>query len=224
MGLRVLIISAVWLFISATPMVPKLLLTSLEDQYDPLINIEASMDLDLEYHIVVLGAGYKRDNNRFPANSLLLSQTLIRLVEGVRLHHSLPNSKLITSGRDVFSRGVSQAEISKITATELGVNPGSILKMNETRTTEEEAKHYFETYYEGQQVIIVTEAAHMPRAMYEFGRFIDNPIPSPTNYTYTFKGVSFSDFSIVPSYTNIGRMAKAIHEYAAITRNWFRDL
>ena len=224
MGFKVLIISAVWLFISATPMIPKLLLTSLEDQYDPLINIEASMDLDLEYHIVVLGAGYKRDNNRFPANSLLVSQTLIRLVEGVRLHHSLPNSMLITSGRDAFSRGVSQAEVSKNAATELGVDSESVLKLNETRTTEEEAKHYFETYYDGQEVIIVTDAAHMPRAMYEFRKFVDNPIPSPTNYTYRYKGMSFAEFSIIPSYANIGRMAKAIHEYAAITRNWFRDL
>jgi uncharacterized SAM-binding protein YcdF (DUF218 family) len=222
-AIRMLIVSTIWFFVTATPMIPKVLLTSLEDQYDPLIHIDESVNLELEYHIIVLGAGYKRDNNRFPPNSLLLDPTLIRLIEGIRLHNALPNSKLITSGRDAFSRGISQAELAKVTATGLGVNPGSILTLIETRTTFHEAQQYFENHYAGQQVIIVTDAAHMPRAMYEFSKYISDPVASPTNFTYTHRGVSYSDFSIIPSYNNLGRLAKAIHEYAAITRNWFRD-
>ncbi|PKD43237.1 YdcF family protein [Rhodohalobacter barkolensis] len=222
-GLRILIVSTVWFFIISTPMVPKFLLTSLEDQYDPIINEEETLNLDLEYHVVVLAAGYRRNNNRFPPNSILLDKTLIRLIEGIRLHNSLPNSKLITSGRDAFSKGISQAEISKKTAVELGVDPESIITLTETLTTYHEAQQYYEKIYAGQQVIIVTDAAHMPRAMYEFSKFVSEPLASPTNFTYRSKGISYFDFSLIPSYNNIGYLTKAIHEHAAIVRNWFRD-
>ena len=211
-----------WFFVISTPMVPKFLLTSLEDRYDPLSNVDEILNPELEYHIVVLGAGYV-SSRRFPATSILQSTTLLRLVEGVRLYHAIPNSKLITSGPDSFRKMASQAEVAKEAAISLGVPADDIYMQYEPYNTLEEAEIYASKFYTGQQVIVVTDAAHMPRALYEFEKYVQGPIAAPTSYTYTYKGMSLWDFSIVPSYSNIGRMSKALNEYAAIFRNRVRD-
>src|SRR6056297_8297 len=211
-----------WFFLISTPMVPKFLLTSLEDRFAPLNNVEETLDLEQEYHVVVLGAGYL-STKRFPATSTLQSSTLLRLIEGVRLYNALPNSKLITSGPDSFRRMPSQAEVAKQAAISLGVPSEDILTQSEPYNTLEEAEIYASKFHSGQRVIIVTDAAHMPRAIYEFNKFTDNPIAAPVGFTYTSKGMSFRDISIVPSYSNIGRMSKALNEHAANLRNWMRD-
>ena len=211
-----------WFFVISTPMVPKFLVTSLEDRYDPLNNVKEQLNLDLDYHIVVLGAGYL-GSKRYPATSILQSNTLLRLVEGVRLYHALPNSNLITSGPDSFRKMPSQADVAKEAAISLGVASKDIFTQSEPYNTKEEAETYATKFYQGQQVIVVTDAAHMPRAIYEFSKLVENPIAAPTSFTYTNKGMSLWDFSLVPSYSNIDRMSKAINEHAAIFRNWVRD-
>lgn len=211
-----------WFFLISTPIVPVYLLKSLENQYEPLINIEEIIDMDHEYHIVVLGAGY-RSSNRLPDTSKLMTQTLNRLVEGIRLYNALPNSKLITSGPYSFSNQPSQAEVAKAAAISLGVPDTDIFTQSEPYNTLEEAEIYSKKFYRGQKVIVVTDAAHMPRAIYEFEKFIDAPIASPANLSYSHKGISYSDLSIIPSYTYIQHMNRAMIEYAATFRNKLRD-
>jgi len=211
-----------WFFLISTPMVPKFLLTSLEDRFDPLNNVEETLDLEQEYHVVVLGAGYL-STKRFPATSTLQSSTLLRLIEGVRLYNALPNSKLITSGPDSFRRIPSQAEVAKEAAISLGVPAEDIFTQYEPYNTLEEAMVYAEKFYSGQQVIVVTDGAHMPRAIYEFSKFVEHPIAAPVSMTYTYKGISLWDISLIPSYKNIGHLSRALNEYAALFRNWIRD-
>jgi len=216
------LVSIGWFFVISTPMMPKFLVTSLEDRYDPLINIDEALNPADEYHIVVLGSGYV-GSKRFPATSTLQSLTLLRLVEGVRIYNELPNSKLITSGPDSFRKMPSQADVAKQAAISLGVPSEDILTQSEPYNTLEEAEIYSSKFHSGQRVIIVTDAAHMPRAIYEFNKFVDNPVAAPTKFTYTYKGMSFRDISILPSYSNIGRMSKALNEHAANFRNSVRD-
>lgn len=211
-----------WFFVITTPMVPMYMLKSLEDRYEPLKFPEDKLNTAQEIHIVVLGAGYF-GTNRFPATTTLQSTTLKRLIEGVRLYNTLPNSKLITSGPYSFHNKPSQAEVAKSAAISLGVSPDDIFTQYEPYTTLEEAEIYAAKFYSGQQVIIVTDAAHMPRSMYEFEKLIDNPIAAPTSYSFTYKGMSIGDFSMVPSYSNIGKLSRALNEYAAIFRNRIRD-
>jgi len=58
-----------WFLISSTPLVPTLLLNSLEDRYEPVF-IEQLKNPEAEYHIVILGGGHGFDD-RLPPNSLL---------------------------------------------------------------------------------------------------------------------------------------------------------
>ena len=95
---------------------PDILLGSLESKYDPLTDLKG---LDDVKWIVVLGGGLTSDP-RYPANDQISGSSLSRLVEGIRIHNSLKNSRLILSGGAVFDP-VAEAEVMSRVALSLGV-------------------------------------------------------------------------------------------------------
>jgi uncharacterized SAM-binding protein YcdF (DUF218 family) len=213
-----LAITACWFLISSTPFVPVLLLGSLENRYLP-VNTEELTDSGEGYHIVVLGAGYTYDE-RFPSTMQLNQTTLARLAEGVRIHKKVPNSILVTSGPYNKSQ-VSQADVAKNAVMLLGVSENSVLTQSEPSNTFEEAKVYVETHHSGQNVILVTSAAHMHRAVMVFKNFGIEPIPSPTNYRLI--GDRAQTWIGLPSIRNMQLLHTALNEYAAISREKVRS-
>jgi uncharacterized SAM-binding protein YcdF (DUF218 family) len=205
-----------WFLVISTPLVPTALLSSLEDRYHP-IGIQELSDIDSKrpYNIIVLGGGHGYDD-RLPPNSLLSSQALARLNEGIRLHNALPNSRLVLSGYSAISR-VTQAEMLKQTALILGVAPEAIETQPEPGNTTEEAKVYSEYFGAETPVILVTSAAHMPRAAGVFSFFGIDTIASPAHYRILESGKSH--WIGWPSVSNISNMRTGIYEYAAITRD-----
>jgi len=202
-----------WFLISSTPLIPNLLLNSLEDRHVPL-NIEQLTDRDAEYNIVILGGGHGFDD-RLPPNSLLSTQALMRLSEGIRLHNQLPNSKLVLSGFSSSGR-TTQAEMLRNTALLLGVDEKKTIMQKEPGNTYEEAKIYSERFGNRYPVIVVTSAAHMPRAMLVFRNFGIEPVASPTHYRLkgSWKKIKFR----LPSMGNLSNMRTGLSEYAAIFR------
>lgn len=204
-----------WFLISSTPLVPNVLLNSLEDRYMPL-NIEQLADREAVYHIVVLGGGHGFDD-RLPPNSLLSTQALMRLSEGIRLHNQLPNSKLVLSGFSSSGR-TTQAEMLRNSALLLGVNEENTIMQTEPGNTYEEARVYSERFGNRYPVIVVTSAAHMPRALMSFTKFGVDPLPSPTHYRLkgSWKKVVFG----FPSMRNMQNLKTALGEYAGML--WYR--
>ena len=74
------------------------LLKPLEYMYPPLIH---PVNMEDVRWIVVLGGGHTSDQ-RLSVTSQISDLSLSRLVEGIRLHREIPNSKLILSGGRVF--------------------------------------------------------------------------------------------------------------------------
>lgn len=211
-----LFLSFSFFLVISTPFVPNRLLGSLEGRYTPIIAEEFSETRKmLPYHIVVLGGGHGYDN-RLPANSLLSLQALARLTEGVRLYQAFPNSKLVLSGYSASGR-VPQAEMLKRTALLLGVDSDRIITQSEPGNTTDEAKVYSEKFGDTVLVILVTSAAHMPRAVGAFSRFGIETIPSPTNYR--IKKERKMKWIGWPSTSNISKLQSALYEYAAIERD-----
>lgn len=202
-----------WFLISSTPLVPNILLNSLEDRYEPLYT-EQLTDREAKYHIVILGGGHGFDD-RLPPNSLLSTQALMRLSEGIRLHNQLPNSKLVLSGFSSSGR-TTQAEMLRNTALLLGVDEESTIMQTEPGNTYEEAKIYSERFGNRYPVIVVTSAAHMPRAMLVFRNFGIEPVASPTHYRLkgSWKKIKFG----LPTMGNLSNMRTGLSEYAAIFR------
>jgi uncharacterized SAM-binding protein YcdF (DUF218 family) len=217
-----LIATLSWFFIISTPLIPNLVLDSLESRYVP-VKIEQFSEQKLEavYHIIVLGGGHSFDD-RLPPNSLLSAQALARLSEGVRLHRQLPNSKLVLSGYSLSGR-TTQAEMLQQTAILLGVEAGNTLLQKEPANTWQEAKIYSERFGNGYPVILVTSAAHMPRAAGAFVRFGVEPLPSPTHYRIKKDPHSrWSVTSWLPSYRNMEILRVALNEHAALFRDSLR--
>jgi len=213
-------ISVFWFLIISTPLVPTTFLNSLEDRYKPLL-IKDVENKELEYHIIVLGGGHGFDD-RLPPNSLLSTQALARLSEGIRLHRQLPNSKLVLSG-STSSERTTQAEMLQQTAILLGVDEGNTLLQKEPANTWQEAKVYSERYGNSHPVILVTSASHMPRAVGAFERFGVEPAPSPTHYRIK-KDPRKRRFlrSWLPSQRNMEHLRVAHYEYAALFRDSLR--
>lgn len=177
---RLIITAGVWFLIISTPLLPNLLLYSLESRFEPIRVKEELTDFEAEYHIVVLGGGHGIDEG-LPANAQLSPDALGRLNEGIRLHRYLPNSKLVLSGYSA-SGGATQAEILQETAFLLGVDKEATILQKEPGNTYEEAQVYMKKHGGDNPVILVASASQMPRAVHIFRHFGADPVPSPANY------------------------------------------
>lgn len=205
-----------WFLLISTPLLPNIVLNSLEDKFEP-IQIEKLANRDLEYHIIVLGGGHGFDD-RLPANSLLSSNALGRLNEGLRLHRRLTNSKMVFSGSTSTPGRTTQAEMLQKTAFLLGVEERATMLQKEPSNTYEEAKVYASKYGISHPLIVVASAAQMPRAVEVFKKFGINPIASPTNYR--LKGSWKNKWLGLPSLENIENLKIGMYEYTGIW--WYR--
>jgi len=207
-------LSIFWFLIISTPLIPGMVLISLENRYEPII-VERLQDPNAVYHIVILGGGHGFDD-RLPPNSLLSLNALGRLSEGIRLHRQLPNSRLVLSGYSA-SGGTTQAEMLRDAALLMGVEESRMLMQKEPGNTYEEAKFYSERFIDENKVILVTSAAHMARAVMMFQMFEVDVTPSPTNYR--LKASNKPAIFGFPKIQNINHLNIAINEYAGILRS-----
>jgi len=171
------VIAIIWLLIISTPFIPNTLVKALENKYPPLKQLYIK---PATCNILILGGGHT-DDPRFPANNQLSTTALGRLAEGIRIHRQLPGSTIITSGYK--GKGtISQAKVLAETAELLGEETESIRLQTEPKNTREEAEQYKKLYADSSQLILVTSATHMPRAMWTFKKAGLDPIPAPTNH------------------------------------------
>ena len=208
---KLLVCALCLLLVVSTAFLPNLLISLLENQYAPF-NQEQTVE-NTSDHILVLGAGHISDP-KLSANSKLTSNALGRLVEGIRIHGLIPDSKLVLSG-GLGIETESQAEVLKATALILGVKIEDILTLNTTKNTADEAKQYKHTFGNQYQLILVTEAYHMPRAMMHFTKLGLNPIPAPANNIYK-RGENIECCRWLTNSSNIYKTEIAIHEWAGM--------
>ncbi len=196
-----LIIGIIALLICSTSYFPKKLIHSIEKAYQP---IEVSqLDKAETYYIHVLGAGTSLDES-LPASMNLHSTTFIRLCEGIRIYYALNNGIIVTSAST--GKGLkSQAQVSKEATISLGVAEENIKILETPTTTLEEAKAFKEKFGTNKNIILVTSALHMPRAMDIFTDQGLNVIAAPTGYIYKEGGNSYNGFTF-PSFRSIELM------------------
>jgi len=205
-----------WLLLVSTPFIPNLLVENLESRYE-VFSENALMDTGKHVYILVLGCGHTNDE-RLPANNQLSVAALGRLAEGIRLQRQIPGSMIITSG----SRGKEKKPQSTVLAEAavlLGVEPNQLMQQTLPENTRQEAAEYKRIFGDSAQLILVTNAVHMPRAMYSFRQAGLDPIPAPTNHLLK-KGSERNFRSWIPTAGNISKMGNAIHEYVGML--WYK--
>ncbi|MEW5792096.1 MAG: envelope biogenesis factor ElyC [Pseudomonadota bacterium] len=162
--------------------------------------------------VVVLGGGQVSDP-RVPATSQLTASSLARLVEGIRLQRQLPGTRLLLSGGPVFNP-VAEADGMAQLALALGV-PRTDLALDRLSMDTEEQARRLQPILGRDRFVLVTSAAHMPRAVALFRKRGLAPIPAPTDYLAK-EPQAFSPAMLYPSAVSLRKAERAAHEYLGL--------
>ncbi len=171
---KYLISAVVLLLLSSMPIVSNNLMASIEDNYEAFTRSSKPVD-----YIVILGNGHS-SNDALPVTSQLKVASLQRLVEALRIYKIHPEARIITSGF-AGNDPVSNAEKMKQSLVLLGVSEQKIITENFPKDTEEEAL-LISPRVQGSNVVLITNADHMPRSMKYFQLQGVFPIAAPTGY------------------------------------------
>jgi len=211
----VLWFSLFWFLLICTPFLPKKLLATLENQNSPVqLILEKEIQVtsqDSMVHLLVLGSGYQTDN-RLSYCAKLNTTGLARITEGIRLHRLLLGSELIFSGY-AGNQPLPEAVVTSLAAQELGIDYADIATNIEPWNTKSEASEYFKQFGTAYKLYLVTDAAHMPRALVLFNHAGLYPIPAPTNFNIRKNNIPKSYTDYFPSSGNIRFMEIVFLEY-----------
>ncbi len=131
--------------------------------------------------IVVLGSWHQSTPDQ-PITSEINEVGIVRLVEGIRIYRLNPGSKLIFTGFEgIPEDAVTYPEKLKELAISLGVPADDIITLVGSRDTFEEAQLVAKQYAD-KNLVLVTTANHMPRALALFNHAGLQPVPAPTGH------------------------------------------
>lgn len=206
---------ALFILLSYFPL-PLLMLRSVENDYPPLKITDPR--LASAKYIVVLSGGGSADNSLPPA-SRLAGNTLVRLVEGVRLFKQTTDCRLLLSGSSVMGAN-PVAEIMADVAEGLGVDRAHMIVESKSRDTKDQAR-IIVPIIGAEECVLVTSASHMTRAVKMFKKQGVRPIPAPVGHRIR-KGRGISPSAFFPSASNLNKARIAIYEYAGIVWAYLR--
>jgi len=133
-----------------------------------------------------------------------------RIMEGVRLARQLPGARLVVSG-GLVRKGEATAHGYASAARALGIEPGSIVVLDQARDTASEARDVAPVV-NSEPFYLVTTVDHMRRAMRLMERAGLHPIPAPAS-----RGpVSIEWSGLVPSSHGLRATELALHEYMGL--------
>lgn len=206
---RVLLVLGISVALAATfGPVADMLLRPLETRYPAIL--DASILRPAPQYVAVLGSGYY-PRVGLPVTAALDAVGLVRLTEGVRLLRQLPGSRLIVSGgpqRDEppVARGYALA------AAALGVAADSMILLDTPRDTAAEMRALHSRIGDA-AVLLVTSAAHMPRAMALAHREGLHATAAPTG---NLMQRSSAWAAPLPSGSSLRKSEIALHEYEGL--------
>lgn len=177
---------AKWTFTAATLLfvmfsfdpITEILLNHYENRY-PAFNSQSLKHQSKIEYIVVLAGGYVPNQPHHPITSEITKFTLVRLIEGIRIHREMPGTKLVFTGKGWAKQ--TEAEAMKELAVKLGVPEAEIILEKESTNTYGHTLN-LKTLLKDKPFILVTSALHMPRAMGVFEKAGYKPIPAPTGH------------------------------------------
>jgi uncharacterized SAM-binding protein YcdF (DUF218 family) len=184
-----------------------------EHRYPPVLEAATVENVGKVQWIVVLGGGH-RSQPGLPASSYPDTASLYRIVEGIRLHRGIPDSRIIFSGGGLVD-SMSTATAGADLARALGVSADRIVVEARPESTAQEARLIREIV-RGDPFLLVTSAVHMPRAVMLFRGQGLNPIPAPTEHR------SGGTRGLLPSLRRISDADAVFHELVGIGSAWLQ--
>lgn len=187
----------------------EILLRPLEYKYPPMTDVSTILDVKW---VVVLSGGNSPDTN-LPITGQLSYASLVRLVEGIRIHRKLPESKLVLSGGGAFNT-VAEAKTMADVAVALGMNNEEIVHESESRDTKGQAR-LIRKIVGNNRFALATSASHMPRSMALFLKKGMHPIPAPVGHKI-IKRKKITPAMFFPSSGRIEKTERAFYEYLGL--------
>ena len=166
LGLALIVAPIVFLSVLAVLPLDSWVLAPLEDRFPPLLRVPAKVD-----GIVCLGGAV--DPELTEARGMpALNDAAERMTAFVALALSHPEARLAFTGGfgRVFRGGLAEADVARMLFDRLGLAGRPIIYERDSRTTWENARALAAMVHPevGQVWILVTSAAHMPRAVGAF--------------------------------------------------------
>lgn len=201
--------------------VADMLLKPLESKYPPLHDPKSvtlpNPDAPRAVRWVVVLSGQHTFDPRLPVTSRVSSESLARLVEGIRIHRELSGTKLLLSGGGAFNH-VSEAQGMAEVAIALGVDEGDLVLETASRDTKDQVR-LIKRIVGRDGFILVTSASHMPRSVALFRKQGMRPIPAPADHRVKKRRVRHpGDF--FPGAAPLRKSERAFYEYLGLT--WAR--
>jgi uncharacterized SAM-binding protein YcdF (DUF218 family) len=161
--------------------------------------------------IVVLGAGRYREAPEYASDTASM-RLLSRLRYAARVARitALP---VIPSGGKPGGQGKPEAEISKRVLTQDFAIPVQHIE-NRSINTWENARYTAKLLdtLDIEKILLITDAAHMPRALYAFQRHGVATLPAPTNFEYHQRKKRPLYQRVIPSATAAMNISLGLHE------------
>ncbi len=213
----VLLLALALLMIASNRWVALGLARSLEWRYLP------NGELPQAEAIIVLGGGTL--SSQYPRPIVEVDQAGDRLIYAAQLYHQGKAERLLLSGGrvDWISAGNPPAEDMAALLELLGVPRQAMWLESESRNTYENAANARALLQplSIRRVILVTSAAHMPRALALFEKQGFQVIPAPTDFTVTFAGwqklqgggLATQLLAFLPSAENLALTTRMLKEY-----------
>ena len=169
--------------------------------------------------VAVLGAGYHPVAGR-PLTGVLSGAAVTRVAEAVRVLRLHPEARLHCSGWGGRWEG-SNAEAACQLAAQLGVAPARLVTHPDAKDTAEEAAAVARALQATPQatVVVVTHAAHMPRALQAFRGAGLAPMAAPTGHV----SPASPRWRLWPSVEALGTTTGALHEWLGRAWLWLRS-
>ncbi|MFC1852859.1 ElyC/SanA/YdcF family protein [candidate division CSSED10-310 bacterium] len=186
-----------------------LLLNPLESFHAPLLQTDSLNDVEW---IVVLGGGHTSDQ-RLPLTSQLSESSLVRLIEAIRLHLKISDSKIILSGGGAFDP-TPHARLLAEVAISLGVDPKNLVMESGSNDTKDEA-NLIKAIVGKKPFILVTSASHMPRSIALFRKVGLKPIPAPVGHLVK-NPQKINPSMFYPNTNGLRQAHKAVYEYLGL--------
>ncbi len=199
--------------VAGYPLVPNMLLNSLANRYPAVVSVQPGLT-----DVVVLAAGGFSEDDAVPINARVPAESLVRLMEGVRLHKALPGSRLWVSVPGPQDAGQTATLLSELAAL-VGVDPEGLHPLTGARTTRCEARLARAALPPAQPFYLVTSTYHMPRSMLLFRQEGLAPLAAPAGRAGLPRDRPAHPH-LLPDAENLSTARRALHEYLGMA--WAR--
>ena len=161
--------------------------------------------------IVVLGQGMS-DEAGVPMLSRVNPTMLVRLLEGVRVHRQIEDSRIMVSIGGRNPREDEERFVRELAGV-TGLLPEDFVLMSGARDTAEEARNA-KALVRGTRIVLVSSASHLPRAVRLFRRQGLDPIPAPCDFgTLSSNASDWTPADLLPGVGGLEAMERATYEF-----------